>query len=98
MKTRILFTLLLLFVATTASAALLRGKVVAADGSTPYPDVEITVLATKEIVYTDADGEFFVQDVKPGEYVVVVKTSRSKTTHKIVAQPKPVTDVRIAVQ
>lgn len=98
MRVRVAFTLLLLLLATSAFATTVRGKVVGPDGATPYPDVEVTVEATKEVLYTDADGEFFVANLNPGEYTVTVKTSRSTTRHKITALDKPVTEVRISVR
>jgi hypothetical protein len=36
--------------------------------------------------------------IRPGEYTITIKTSRSTTTHKIVALEQPVTPVRIAVK
>jgi hypothetical protein len=99
MKIRILFALLLIVTAAAGfGATTVKGKVVAADGTTPYPDVEVTVLGVNETVYTDADGDFFVRNLTPGEYVITVKTSRSKTNHKIVALAQPVTPVKIAVK
>ena len=99
MKIRALFAFVLIALAAAAfGSTTVKGKIVAADGATPYPDVEVTVLGTNETVYTDADGEFFVRNLKPGEYVVTVKTSRSTTNHKIVALEQPVTPVKIAVK
>ena len=99
MKKRIAMAVLLLLVASIASAATtIRGKVVAPDGSTPYPDAEVTIESLKKTVYTDRDGEFYVQNIAPGQYTVRVKTSRSNTTHAVTALAQPVTDVRIAVK
>ena len=100
MKTRALFALLLLSIAAAAFAAptTVRGKVVTPDGATPYPDVEVTVMAKNKSVYTDTHGRFFVRDLEPGDYVITVKTSRSTSTHRITALPQAVTPVRLAVK
>ena len=99
MKKRVLIAIALLLVASVASAATtIRGKVVAPDGTTPYPDAEVTVESLNKIVYTDRDGEFYVQGVAPGQYTIRVKTSRSDTKHAVTALAQPVTDVKIAVK
>lgn len=100
MRSRVLFALLLTFIAAAAFAAptTIRGKVVTADGSTPYPDVEITVVANGQTVYTDSEGEFFVRNLQPGDYEITVKTSRSSTKHRITALAAPVTEVKLAVK
>lgn len=100
MRSRVLFALLLLFIATAAFAAptTVRGKVVTPDGATPYPDVEITVDAKGQTVYTDSDGEFFVRGLEPGQYEITVKTSRSTTKHRITALAQPTTEVKLAVK
>jgi hypothetical protein len=96
---RMAMVLLLLLVSTTALAATtIRGKVVAPDGQTPYPEVEVTIDAIKKTVYTDRDGEFYVRNVEPGKLTIRVKTSRSNTTHTIVALEQPVTDVKISAR
>jgi CarboxypepD_reg-like domain len=98
MRTRISIALLLLLAATAAFGTTIRGKVVAADGTTPYPEVEVTIESTKKIVYTDRDGEFYVQNVQPGQVRLRLKTSRSSTTHTVVALAQPVTDVKISTR
>ena len=91
MRSRVLFALFLLSIAAAALAApvTVRGTIVTPDGTTPYPDVEVTV--NGQTVYTDAAGDFFVR-LEPGTYDVKVKTSRSETMHRITvaAQPAPV--------
>ena len=100
MKTRVLFAFLLTLIAAAAYAAptTVRGTVVTSDGATRYPDVEVTVVGKGETVYTDGQGEFYIRNLAPGDYVIRVKTSRSETTHRIVALPQPVTDVKLAVK
>ena len=100
MKTRVLFALLLTLIAAAAFAAptTVRGTVVTPDGATPYPDVEVTIVGKGQTVYSDAQGEFFIRNLEPGQYQISVKTSRSETTHNITALPKPVTDVKVAVR
>lgn len=99
MSKRILVSLLLVLIATTAFASTtIRGKVVTPDGTTPYPEVEVTVGGVNKTVYTDREGEFYVPGIAPGQYAVTVKTSRSVTTHTITALAQPVTDVKIAVK
>lgn len=93
-------SLLLTFVAAVALAAAttVRGTVVAPDGSTPYPDAEITLLRNGATVYTDAQGEFFIRNLEPGPYEIHIKTSRSETKHRITVLPQPVTNVKVAVK
>ena len=99
MSKRILIAVLLLLVAGIASAGtMIRGKVVAGDGSTPYPDAEVTIESLNKTVYTDRDGEFYVQNIAPGQYTLRVKTSRSDTRHPVKVLAQPVTDVKIAVK
>ena len=96
MRSRVLFALFLLSIAAAALAAPVpvRGTIVASDGRTPYPDVEVTV--NRQTVYTDAQGEFFFE-LEPGAYDVKVKSSRSETSHRIVVQPRPAA-VKLAVR
>lgn len=99
MRKALLIAMTLLLVASVASAATtIRGKVVAPDGTTPYPEAEVTIESLNKTVYTDRDGEFYVQNIAPGEYRIRVKTSRSDTTHPVTALAQPVTDVKIAVK
>lgn len=98
MKTRILFALLLTLIAGSALAVPVRGKVVTIDGASPYPDVEVTVVATSQSLYTDSEGEFFIRNLEPGVYEVKVKTSRSETTHRITVREQPATEVKLAVK
>lgn len=98
MKTMISLALLLSLFALPMHAATVRGTVVANDGTTRYPDVEVTVVVNGQTVYTDAQGEFFIRDLAPGTYDIRVRTSRSETAHRITALQQPVTVVRLAVK
>jgi len=100
MKRQLVLFLLLMLVAAVAVAdpATIRGKVVAPDGNTPYPDAEVTLVAIGATTYTDAQGEFFIRDLKPGPYDLRVKTSRSETTHRITVLATPMTDVKVVVK
>ena len=100
MNKRIVIAVLLLMVvaANAFAATTVRGKVVTADGATPYPEVEVVVDSINKTVYTDRDGEFYLPNLAPGTYSIRVKTTRSVTTHNITALAQPVTDVRIAVK
>lgn len=100
MKARVLFAFLLILNAAAAYAAptIVRGTVVTPDGTTRYPDVEVTVVGKGQTVHTDGQGEFYIRNLEPGEYEIRLKTSRSETTHRIIALPQPVTDVKLAVK
>lgn len=72
--------LLLMFAATAANAATIRGKVVYANGA-PCGAAQAKALdaAKREttIAYTDRDGMFYIHDVPPGRYTVMVIKSRT---------------------
>src|SRR4051794_29639188 len=57
-----------------------RGRVLASDG-TPYPSASVTLKshsgARTSPVYTDREGMFYVTNVAPGAYTLIVRTSRS---------------------
>ena len=97
MKSWIAVALLLMLIATSTVATTVHGKVVGPDGAA-YADVEITVQATKEVLYTDGEGEFYVENLEPGEHTLTLKTGRSTTTHKINVLEKTVTEVTISVK
>jgi hypothetical protein len=44
-------------------------------------------------VYTDREGMFYVANVAPGAYTMVVRTSRSETPFPVSAQPRPYSDL-----
>jgi hypothetical protein len=93
-----LVVLAVLLVAGTAFAAAttVRGRVLAADG-TPYPSASVTLRsksgAKTSAVYTDRDGMFYVANVAPGAYTMVVRTNRSETPFPVSAQPRPYSDL-----
>jgi hypothetical protein len=93
-----LFVLAVLLVAVSAFASptTVRGRVVAADGA-PYPSAAVTLKAASgaktSTVYTDRDGMFYIVNVVPGAYTMVVRTSRSETAFRVSAQPRPYSDV-----
>jgi carboxypeptidase family protein len=90
--------LIVLLVAVSAFAAptTVRGRVLAADG-TPYPSAAVTLKsrtgARTAPVYTDREGMFYVANVAPGAYTMVVRTSRSETPFSVSAQPRAYSDV-----
>ena len=74
--------LLLMFIATAANAATIRGKVVYANGA-PCSGAQAKALdpANREttIAYTDREGMFYIHDVPPGRYtVMVIKNKTAK--------------------
>jgi len=93
-----LAVLAVLLVAATASAAstTVRGRVLAADG-TPYPSAAVTLKAGSgaktSAVYTDREGMFYVSNVTPGAYTMIVRTSRSETPFSVSARPTPYSDL-----
>jgi len=92
-----LFVLVVLvFAANAFAATTVRGRVLAADG-TPYPSAAVTLRsasgAKTPAVYTDHEGMFYVTNVAPGAYTMVVRTNRSETPFNVSAQPKPYSDL-----
>jgi hypothetical protein len=92
-----LSVLVVLLVAANAFAATtVRGRVLAADG-TPYPSAAVTLKsrsgAKTSPVYTDREGMFYVVNVAPGAYTLVVRTSRSETPFSVSAQPRTYSDL-----
>ena len=93
-----LSVLVVLLIAATvfASATTVRGRVLAADG-TPYPSAAVTLKsrtgAKTSPVYTDREGMFYVANVAPGAYTLVVRTSRSETPFSVSAQPRAYSDL-----
>jgi hypothetical protein len=93
-----LVILVVLLAAVTAFAAstTVRGRVLAADG-TPYPSASVTLRsksgAKTSAVYTDREGMFYIANIAPGAYTMVVRTSRSETPFPVSAQPRPYSDL-----
>jgi len=93
-----LTVLIVLLVAANALAATttVRGRVLAGDGS-PYPSAAVTLKAGSGAktspVYTDREGMFYVSNVAPGAYTMIVRTSRSETPFSVSARPQPYSDV-----
>ena len=91
----IVFVVLLVTVSAFA-ATTVRGRVLASDG-TPYPSASVTLKShsgTKTSpVYTDREGMFYVTNVAPGAYTLIVRTSRSETPFSVSAQPRPYSDL-----
>jgi hypothetical protein len=92
-----LFVLVVLLVAVSAFAATtVRGRVLASDG-TPYPSASVTLKsrsgAKTSPVYTDREGMFYVTNVAPGAYTLIVRTSRSETPFSVSAQPRAYSDL-----
>ena len=92
-----LLALALLLMANTALAATnVRGRVLAGDGTTPYPSVSVSLLDANgngPTVYTDRQGMFRINAVAPGSYSLRVTTPRSARTFPVAAQPKEYTDL-----
>jgi len=86
----------LLIAANAFAATTVRGRVLAADG-TPYPSAAVTLKsrsgAKTSPVYTDREGMFYVANVAPGAYTLVVRTSRSETPFSVSAQPRAYSDL-----
>jgi hypothetical protein len=89
--------LALLLMANTAFAATnVRGRVVAADRTTPYPSVSVSLLdgnGQGPTVYTDRQGMFRINTVAPGSYSLRVTTPRSTKTFPVTAQRQEYTDL-----
>lgn len=91
-----LLTLTLITTTALAAATNVRGRVVGADGATPYPSVSVTLLTddTKgPTVYTDRQGMFRIDGVAPGSYSLQVTTPRTTKTFKVTAQAREFTDI-----
>lgn len=88
-------TLLVLMLAISVYAqptTNVRGRVLAADGKTPYASVAVT-LGKNPTVYTDQAGMFRVNGVAPGAYTLVIATSRGKSAFNVTAEAKEFTDI-----
>ena len=97
MRSRSLCVVFLLLVASSAFAETLRGKVVYADGVTPYTNVAVALespsVGRSGTVYTGSDGMFYLEKVPAGQYTMEVKTARETKTFKVVVQAQPYTDI-----
>jgi hypothetical protein len=76
--------MLIALLATAANAATIRGKVTFPNGA-PCPGVAAKAAdaANHETTtaYTDRDGMYYIHDVPPGRYTVVV--TKGRTTQKV---------------
>jgi len=76
--------MLIALLATAANAATIRGKVTFANGA-PCPGVAAKAAdaANRETTtaYTDRDGMYYIHDVPPGRYTVIV--TKGRTTQKV---------------
>ena len=99
MTRKIAWSLLMLTLITTAAmagATNVRGRVVGADGATPYPSVSVSLVNAAgrgPVVYTDRQGMFRINSVAPGAYSLKVTTPRTTKTFRVTAQPKEYTDL-----
>ena len=91
-----LLTLTLITSTAIAAATNVRGRVVGADGATPYPSVSVTLLTADTegpTVYTDRQGMFRIDGVAPGAYSLKVTTPRATKTFRVTADAKEFTDI-----
>jgi len=91
-----LLTLTLITNAAMAAATNVRGRVVGADGTTPYPSVSVTLVTADgkgPVVYTDRQGMFRIDSVAPGAYNLQVTSPRATKTFRITAEAKEYTDL-----
>lgn len=91
-----LLTLTLITSTAIAAATNVRGRVVGADGATPYPSVSVTLLTADTegpTVYTDRQGMFRIDGVAPGAYSLKITTPRSTKTFRVTAEAKEFTDI-----
>ncbi|HEY0142062.1 MAG TPA: carboxypeptidase-like regulatory domain-containing protein [Thermoanaerobaculia bacterium] len=96
MRSRIVLTVVfLLSLASTALAETVRGKVVYPDGSTAYPNVEVTLISGsgKATVLTGTDGMFHLVRVPPGQYRIEIKSPRETKAINVNVAAQPYTDL-----
>jgi hypothetical protein len=96
MRTRIAFTLFVLFLtATAAFAGDVRGKVTYPDG-TPYVKASVTIKSgsgQSATVYTGTDGMFLHPGIPAGEYTLEVKTPKDARSVPVRVTPDAYVDV-----
>lgn len=73
----VLFSLLISYQKANAQDAngALRGSVQDADFYVPIPDVSLQLEGTNYTATTDENGNFFINDLKPGQYTVLATSS-----------------------
>lgn len=79
---RVIITLIVLAMATSALAATVTGQVTRPDGS-PYGSASVTLKSgdRSATVYTGSNGVFAIENVPAGEYVIEVKGRTTKTVN-----------------
>lgn len=94
-RTITLIVIITSLVASAAAAETLRGQVVHADGKTGYVNVAVTLDGGGKTgtVYTASDGMFYLQNVKPGEYTLSLRSANDAKAIKVVVAAKPYTDL-----
>jgi len=86
MKRALMFSIAAALFVTAANAATIRGKVVLASGA-PCRGAEAKAAdaANRESTsaYSDNDGMFYIHNVPPGRYVVIVTKGNGKATANV---------------
>ena len=104
MNRRIASAIVLLLLAAVAAQATVRGQILRSDTRQPYPGVAVTLKAgnVRSVpAYTDANGNFYLQNVPAGTYTVEVRSKRKTTTlpTPVRVTAAPYTDVpRVTVE
>ena len=96
MNRRITSGIVILLLAAVAAQATVRGKVVRGDTGQPYPGVVVTLKAgnvSSVPAFTDANGNFYLQNVPAGAYTMEVRSKRKTITMPVHVTGAPYTDV-----
>ncbi|NLR80656.1 TonB-dependent receptor [Chitinophaga eiseniae] len=93
-----ILSLILINLTVLAQNGTVKGKITSADGQ-PAGFVTIGLKDTKKGALTDEEGQFIIKNVKPGNYVLVVSYTGTKTLHNnITVAADEVTALHLALE